>query len=143
MKKLLVAIALLASTALYAASPSPSVDEKIEKSFNSAFPKAEKVTWYENETYYEVLFMNDMVKCRMWYKKYMVDKNLSDLEEELDKETFFRVNRQYILNINYVKSYKSYDRVKLQVDLLVNAGAHNIVISQETAPLFKKWIYEA
>ena len=76
-------------------------------------------------------------------KKYMVDKNLSDLEEELDGETFFRVNRQYILNINYVKSYKSYDRVKLQVDLLVNTPSHNIVISQETAPLFKKWIYEA
>lgn len=76
-------------------------------------------------------------------KKYMVDKNLSDLEEELDKETFFRVNRQYILNINYVKSYKSYDRVKLQVDLHIHHPAHNIVISQETAPLFKKWIYEA
>ncbi len=76
-------------------------------------------------------------------RKYMADKNLSDLEEELDKETFFRVNRQYILNINYVKSYKSYDRVKLQVDLHISHPAHNIVISQETAPLFKKWIYEA
>ena len=76
-------------------------------------------------------------------KKYMVDKNLSDLEEELDRDTFFRVNRQYILNINFVKSYKSYDRVKLQVDLHISHPAHNIVISQETAPLFKKWIYEA
>lgn len=67
MKKLLVALAILASTALYAASP--SVDEKIEKSFKNAFPNAEKVTWYENETYYEVLFVNEMVKCRMWYNK--------------------------------------------------------------------------
>lgn len=67
MKKLLVAIDILASTALYAASP--SIDEKIEKSFKNAFPKAEKVSWYENETYYEVLFVNEMVKCRMWYNK--------------------------------------------------------------------------
>ena len=76
-------------------------------------------------------------------RKYMVDKNLGELEAELDGETFFRVNRQYILNINYVKSYKPYDRVKLQVDLHVQHPNHNIIISQETAPLFKKWIYEA
>jgi DNA-binding LytR/AlgR family response regulator len=75
-------------------------------------------------------------------KKFLVDKNLSDLEEELDPGTFFRANRQYIVNINYVKGYKSYERVKLQLDLHVNVN-HCIVISQETAPLFKKWIFSA
>lgn len=75
-------------------------------------------------------------------KKYLVDKNLSDLEEELDKTLFFRANRQYIVNINYVKGYKTYERVKLQLDLHV-AVNHCIVISQETAPLFKKWIHNA
>lgn len=67
MKKLLVAFAILACSTLYAASP--NVDDKIEKSFKDAFPKAEKVTWYENDTHYEVLFFNDLVKCRMWYNK--------------------------------------------------------------------------
>jgi DNA-binding LytR/AlgR family response regulator len=75
-------------------------------------------------------------------KKFLVDKNLTDLEEELDPEIFFRANRQYIVNINYVKGYKTYERVKLQLDLHVNIN-HCIVISQETAPLFKKWIYNA
>ena len=75
-------------------------------------------------------------------KKFLVDKNLSDLEEELDPSTFFRANRQYIVNINFVKGYKTYERVKLQLELHVNLN-HCIVISQETAPLFKKWIYNA
>jgi two-component system LytT family response regulator len=75
-------------------------------------------------------------------KKYLVDKNLSDLEEELDTDIFFRANRQYIVNINYVKGYKTYERVKLQLELHLNLN-HCIVISQETAPLFRKWIYNA
>lgn len=76
-------------------------------------------------------------------KKYLVDKNLSDLSAELDEAVFFRANRQYLVNINYIKGYKTYERVKLQADLTVNNTDHCIVISQETAPQFKKWLYEA
>ena len=76
-------------------------------------------------------------------RKYLLDKNLSDLEEELDKDIFFRANRQYIVNINYVRSYKTYERVKLQLDLNISIPNHSIIISQETAPLFKKWVFEA
>lgn len=76
-------------------------------------------------------------------RKYMVDKNLSDLEEELDNKSFFRANRQYILNIDYIKSFKSYERVKLWVDLTLPGLDHPIIVSQETAPLFRKWLLEA
>jgi DNA-binding LytR/AlgR family response regulator len=76
-------------------------------------------------------------------RKYMVDKNLSDLEEELDKSVFFRANRQYILNINYIKSFKPYERVKLWVDLTLTDLDHSIIVSQETAPMFRRWLLEA
>ena len=76
-------------------------------------------------------------------KKYLCDKNLSDLETELDSTTFFRANRQYIININYVKGYKTYEKVKLQVDLTLPELKYCIIISQETAPAFRKWMYEA
>jgi len=49
MKKICLAIALFASTLAFA---KPAVDEKIEKTFKESFPKAEKVTWYENDSYY-------------------------------------------------------------------------------------------
>ena len=76
-------------------------------------------------------------------KKYLADKNLTDLEEELDENTFFRANRQYIVNINFVKGFKAYEKVKLLVDLNVPDINHCIIISQETAPAFRKWMYEA
>ena len=76
-------------------------------------------------------------------RKYLLDKNLSDLESELDNDLFFRANRQYIVNINFVRSYKTYERVKLLVDLNISIPNHHIIISQETAPLFKKWVYDA
>jgi DNA-binding LytR/AlgR family response regulator len=76
-------------------------------------------------------------------RKYMVDKNLSDLEQELDDKTFFRANRQYILNIDYIKSFKPYERVKLWVDLTIPDVDHSIIVSQETAPFFRKWLLEA
>lgn len=76
-------------------------------------------------------------------RKFLADKNLSDLEQELDKKVFFRVNRQYIVNINYIRSFKSYERVKLQVELTLADLNYFIVVSQETAPLFRKWITES
>lgn len=76
-------------------------------------------------------------------RKYLIDKNLTDLETELDSRTFFRVNRQYIVNINYIRSFKSYERVKLQIELTVSDLNYFIVVSQETAPSFRKWISES
>jgi len=75
-------------------------------------------------------------------KKYLCSKNLMQLEAELDPAVFFRVNRKYIVNINCIKSYRSYDKVKLEVNLTFPDSAHQVIVSQETAPLFKKWISE-
>lgn len=76
-------------------------------------------------------------------RRFMVDKNLGDLEVELDDKTFFRANRQYIVNINYIRSFKPYERVKLWVDLTLPDVDHSIIVSQETAPVFRKWLMEA
>lgn len=65
MKKFFLALAILTSGIIYAADP--GVDEKVVKSFNTAFPNAEKVKWYEVNGLYEVIFENDLVRCRMWY----------------------------------------------------------------------------
>jgi DNA-binding LytR/AlgR family response regulator len=78
-----------------------------------------------------------------WNKKYIADKNLGELEEDLDNTIFFRANRQYIVNINYIKGFKSYEKVKLQVDLNLPELNYCIIISQETAPAFRKWMLEA
>jgi DNA-binding LytR/AlgR family response regulator len=75
-------------------------------------------------------------------KKYLCDRNLSALEEELDEAMFFRANRKYLVNIQFIRGFKTFEKVKLEVSLLLSTCNHNIIVSQETAPLFKKWIYE-
>lgn len=75
-------------------------------------------------------------------KKYLCDKNLSALEEELDPSLFFRANRKYLINIHYIKGFRSFEKVKLEVNLTLLSNNHAIIVSQETAPHFKKWIYE-
>jgi DNA-binding LytR/AlgR family response regulator len=73
-------------------------------------------------------------------KKYICSKTLMQLEEEL-KQLFFRVNRKYLININFIKSYKVFEKVKLEVSLTISTQ-HQIIVSQENARLFKKWISE-
>lgn len=74
-------------------------------------------------------------------KKFMLDQNLKELEEELDPLKFYRANRKFIVNIDCIKSYKTFEKVKLSLDLKVVLN-EDIIISQESAPYFKKWISE-
>ena len=76
-------------------------------------------------------------------KKYISDKVLRELEEELDRTIFFRANRQYIVNIDYVKSFKPHEKVKLLINITIPHINHSIIISQLTAPAFRKWMHDA
>jgi DNA-binding LytR/AlgR family response regulator len=73
--------------------------------------------------------------------KYISDKSLTELEDELDPSVFFRASRQYIINILFIKGYRSIYKSKIEVVLSV-ATEHNIIISQLEAATFKKWITE-
>jgi DNA-binding LytR/AlgR family response regulator len=73
-------------------------------------------------------------------KKYIIDKTMIELENELDNKFFFRVNRQYIVNINYIKGFSIYERVKLEIELTLPDFNDVIIVSQDTATIFKNWI---
>ena len=74
-------------------------------------------------------------------KKYMADRPLAQLYEELDPALFYRANRQYIINVNFIRGFKAHDKVKLLVELTPPDIHHNIIVSQEKAPEFRQWIY--
>lgn len=73
-------------------------------------------------------------------KKYLSDKSLNELETELNDSMFFRANRQCIINLNYIKSFKPYEKVKLQVELTIPLPNQFIAISQKSAHDFRSWI---
>ena len=66
MKKILVLLLLLSAAATSFATP-PSVNEKVLKVFQEAFPGVENARWYEYDDYYQVYFDNGDVKCRIKY----------------------------------------------------------------------------
>jgi len=74
--------------------------------------------------------------------KYICEKNLHELQLILDERLFFRASRQCFININYFKSYRPLDHVKLIVKLNLEKEPFPIIISKITAPHFKKWISE-
>jgi hypothetical protein len=69
MKKLsLMFTALLFSAVIFAADPG-GIDENLIRSFNSSFPKAEKVNWYELPKTYVVNFVENGIRGRIEYQK--------------------------------------------------------------------------
>lgn len=73
--------------------------------------------------------------------RYLVDYNLSQVEQQLDKKFFFRVSRQIIANINAIREFKSIEFSKMELFLIKNNYIKDsIIVSQFTAPDFKDWI---
>ena len=95
MKPFIFLVALFIATATYGVPF--KVDEKIKKIFKDAFPKAEKVHWYEGKTNYEVVFYNQNMLCRITYK---LDGEVETTtryykEEELPLFVLARIKKKY------------------------------------------------
>jgi len=107
----------------------------VKKGLASVLLRAEDIVLFYSEN--KIVYVLDRDG-----RKYICDQNLSDLEDMLDTHNFFRANRQYIVNISFIKGYKAHEKVKLSLDLLCSEIHQPIVVSQETAPYFKQWIRE-
>ena len=68
-----------------------------------------------------------------------VPYNLEELEEQLDPQFFFRVNRQYILSINSIDSIHKYFNEKSKIILKRDREAE-VIVSRIKMPQFKLWL---
>ncbi len=105
----------------------------VKKGNENILMKPEDITFFccENKTVYAF---------DSFGKKYVVDKNLYELEQQLDPDVFFRINRQHIVNVNFMKSYQTFEKVKLKIELKIPSARNEMIVSKETAPAFRKWI---
>ena len=85
-------------------------------------------------TSHKIVFMVDKNGNR-----HIVDKNLSDLESCFDPNSFFRVNRQFLVNIDAVQRFKLADHGRLILELQPPTSA-KIEVSEENARPFKQWL---
>lgn len=86
-------------------------------------------------TEHKIVFVRDFNGRQM-----IVDKNLGELESNLNKEIFFRINRKFIANIKAIERFRP-DNGKIQV-FLKPEMKEEVHVSKETAPEFRSWIGE-
>ncbi len=70
---------------------------------------------------------------------YHLEYNLDKLEMMLDPEKFFRINRQFIINIEAIDQMFSFSKSRVKINLKPPTTGDTIV-STERSPLFKEWL---
>ncbi len=72
-------------------------------------------------------------------KKFIIDHTLDEVENLLDPELFFRLNRKYISSISAIKGVFTYSNSRLKIQL-ENSSDNDILISREKMAAFKSWL---
>lgn len=72
-------------------------------------------------------------------KKYYYDATLSHLDDKLDPHMFFRANRRFSVNKNFIDEIKTINRSRLMVNML-HFDEEEIVVSYSRSKDFKEWI---
>ncbi|MDO4212051.1 MAG: LytTR family DNA-binding domain-containing protein [Bacteroidales bacterium] len=70
---------------------------------------------------------------------YRIPLTMNDLEQQLNPDLFFRLNRQYIAHIDSIRKISFFFSSKLIVRL-TGCDDDHIVISKEKSALFKQWL---
>ena len=71
-------------------------------------------------------------------KRYPIDFSLEKLEEDLDSEIFFRINRQFIVRVSAITKMVTVS--KSRVKLYLEPCSIETIVSTERSGKFKKWL---
>ena len=72
-------------------------------------------------------------------KRYPLDYSLDQLDQMIDSERFFRINRQFIVNMDSIDEMIAYSKSRVKVKLKP-ATEEDAIVSKERSPEFKKWL---
>lgn len=72
-------------------------------------------------------------------QRFPLDQSLEKLEESLDSEQFFRVNRQFIIHLKSIGEMIAYSKSRVKV-ILNPTTKPEVVVSTERSPHFKRWL---
>jgi DNA-binding LytR/AlgR family response regulator len=86
--------------------------------------------------------MEKSVFCKTFQDKTLpVDYSLDNLEELLDPEYFFRINRKYMINMEAIEQMVAWSRSRIKLDLNPPIkGEEDAIVSISRSSEFKKWM---
>lgn len=71
--------------------------------------------------------------------RYVVEYTMETLEDQLDPQQFFRLNRSFIVCINAIQQVKPYYNSRLKLSVKCMANQEDMVVSRERVAEFKQW----
>lgn len=80
---------------------------------------------------------NKIVYLQTQERNYPSDFTLDELEDVLDEKKFFRVNRQFIINSDFIKNIHTSPNYKVELNF---QPAEDITVSRERVKDFKDWL---
>lgn len=80
---------------------------------------------------------NKIVYLQTAERSFPTDFSLEELENVLDETQFFRVNRQFMINLNYIKSIHTSPVYKVEMNYQPDA---EITVSRDRVKDFKDWL---
>ncbi len=72
-------------------------------------------------------------------RSFSLDDSLESIEKEVSTDDFFRVNRQFLINLKAIKEISIYSNSRLKISLN-NYKEEEIIVSREKVQAFKEWI---
>lgn len=72
-------------------------------------------------------------------KRYDIDPSLDQLQKMVNPESFFRVNRNFLVNINAIQEVFSYSTNRLKLKMNVESS-EDIIVSRDRVAEFKGWM---
>lgn len=77
--------------------------------------------------------------CDELGRQYLVDFKLKDLIEKLDPKIFFQINRQFIVNLNFIEELQPYSKSRVKI-ICKPALPEEGIVSVERSGKFKAWL---
>lgn len=71
--------------------------------------------------------------------RYVVDYTMEQLEDVLNPQHFFRLNRSFIVHIDAIQQVKPYYNSRLKLSVKGSAQQHDMIISRERVAHFRAW----
>lgn len=93
----------------------------------------------EDIAYFTISNRRHVLIVQRHKQQFVIDITLELLEQRLNPNHFFRINRQYIINAHSVKGVMPAENGKLKLTLDPPAK-EEVIVGRERAMAFKKWI---
>ena len=111
---------------------------KYNKRFLIRFGQQIKVVSMKEAAYF---YTQDKITFLVTHKgkRYPLDYSLEKIEDMMDKRAYFRINRQFIVNIEAIKDMYAFSKSRVKLTLTPPSELETVV-STERSPFFKKWL---